>query len=203
MNHKDIIHFKPPYRSQLNGAPSAISLKLPQNKILRWLAIGLLGIFSGCATLPSVATDMPTPKAEPIRLEGARGPLSIEQSKAILARLQARTKETSIFDRHLALEEAIVGSPLVVGNKVVLLEDGPATFQAMFTAIKNAKDHINMETYIIEDDEVGKRFADALIAKQAQGVPVNFIYDSVGAMNTPKEFFKRLTDSGIKVLAGC
>jgi cardiolipin synthase len=200
MNHKDIIHFTVPSGSKINGAFSAVSLKLPQNKIWRWLAIGLLGIFSGCATLPSVATDMPTPKAEPIRLEGARGPLSIEQSKAILARLQARTKETSIFDRHLALEEAIVGSPLVVGNKVVLLEDGPATFQAMFTAIQNAKDHINMETYIIEDDEVGKRFADALIAKQAQGVPVNFIYDSVGAMGAPKEFFKRLTDSGIKVL---
>ena len=138
--------------------------------------------------------------AKPIQLEGARGPLSSQQGKAILNRLQSGGKETSIFDRHLAVEEAIVGSPLVVGNKVVLLQDGPATFQAMFTAIRNAKDHINMETYIIEDDEVGKRFADALIEKQAQGVPVNFIYDSVGAINAPKEFFKRLTDSGIKVL---
>ena len=88
----------------------------------------------------------------------------------------------------------------MVGNKVVLLPDGPATFQRMFTAIRNAKDHINMETYIIEDDEVGNRFSDALIRKQAQGVQVNFIYDSVGSINTPAAFFKRLTDSGIKVL---
>src|SRR6202158_5756771 len=70
----------------------------------------------------------------------------------------------------------------------------------MFDAIRNAKDHINMETYIIEDDEVGKKFADALIKKQSQGVQVSFIYDSVGGSNAPKEFFKHLTDNGVKVL---
>ena len=138
--------------------------------------------------------------AQPVQLEGARGPLSPQQSKAILDRLRSRGEATSIFDRHLALEEAIVGSPLTVGNKVALLQDGPATFKLMFAAIRNAKDHINMETYIIEDDEVGNRFSDALIRKQAQGVQVNFIYDSVGSINTPAAFFKRLTDSGIKVL---
>ena len=138
--------------------------------------------------------------AQPVQLEGARGPLTPQQSKAILDRLRSRGEATSIFDRHLALEEAIVGSPLTVGNKVALLQDGPATFKLMFAAIRNAKDHINMETYIIEDDEVGNRFSDALIRKQAQGVQVNFIHDSVGSINTPAAFFKRLTDSGIKVL---
>ena len=94
--------------------------------------------------------------------------------------------------RHLALEQAVAGSPLVLGNRVVLLEDGPTTYQAMFAAIAAARDHINMETYILEDDEVGQRFADALIAKQQQGVQVNLIHDSVGTLGTPKEFFKRL-----------
>lgn len=161
---------------------------------------GLLAALAGCSSLPTIVPDMARRPAQPVQLEGARGPLTAQQSKAILDRLKSRGEATSIFDRHLALEEAIVGSPLMVGNKVVLLEDGPATFQAKITAIRNAKNHINMETYIIEDDEVGKRFADALIEKQAQGVPVNFIYDSVGAINVPKAFFKRLTDSGIKVL---
>ena len=70
----------------------------------------------------------------------------------------------------------------------------------MFAAIENAKDHINMETYIIEDDEIGQRFAELLISKQHSGVQVNFIYDSVGAINTPKEFFKPLKESGVNVL---
>jgi cardiolipin synthase len=57
-----------------------------------------------------------------------------------------------------------------------------------------------MENYIIEDDEVGRKFADALVEKQAEGVQVTFIYDSVGAIKAPKEFFKHLTDNGVKVL---
>ena len=169
-------------------------------KIAGCLAAVFLAALAGCSSLPTIVPDMATRPARPVQLEGARGPLSSQQSKAILNRLKSRGEETNIFDRHLALEEAIVGSPLVVGNKVVLLQDGPATFQTMFAAIHDAKDHINMETYIIEDDEVGNRFADALIEKQAQGVQVNLIYDSVGAINAPREFFKRLTDSGIQVL---
>jgi len=167
------------------------------NNMAGWLAAVSLAALAGCGSLPTIVPDMETRPARPVQLEGAHGPLSARQSKAILDRLKSRGDETNIFDRHLALEEAIVGSPLVVGNKVVLLQDGPATFQAMFTAVRNAKDHINMETYIIEDDEVGNRFADALIEKQAEGVQVNLIYDSVGSINAPREFFKRLSDSGI------
>jgi cardiolipin synthase len=83
---------------------------------------------------------------------------------------------------------------------VLLLQDGPATYQAMYAAILAARDHINMETYVLEDDEVGQRFAQALIAKQQQGVQVNLIRDSAGTFGTPVAFFKGLADSGIKVL---
>lgn len=161
----------------------------------------MLTVVAGCSSLPTISPGMAFRPSKPVQLKSAHGlPLSYQQSKMILDRLKEHGKETNIFDRHLALEEAIVGSPLVVGNKVVLLQDGPETYQAMFTAISNAKDHINMETYIIEDDEVGQRFAAALIEKQSQGIQVNFIYDSVGALQVPQEFFKRLTDNGIKVL---
>ena len=85
-------------------------------------------------------------------------------------------------------------------HKVELLIDGPTTYDAMFAAIENAKDNINMETYIFEDDEVGQHFADLLIAKQRNGVQVNLIYDSVGTFYTPKEFFTPLKESGVNVL---
>jgi len=159
-----------------------------------------LAAAAGCGTLPTIVPDMGQRPSRAVRLEGARGPLSAQESKAILVRLESRGVETGIFERHLALEEGVAGSPLTVGNKVVLLQDGPATFQAMFEAIGSAKDHIHMETYIIEDDEVGRKFAAALTAKQAQGVEVALIYDSVGALGTPKEFFKHLKDNGVKVV---
>ena len=185
----------------MTAFPGSLMQSVGRFRIARRLAAGLLvALGAGCSSLPTIVPDMARRPAQPVQLEGARGPLTSQQSKAILDRLKSRGEETSIFDRHLALEEAIVGSPLMVGNKVVLLQDGPATFEPMLTAIRHAKDHINMETYVIEDDATGNRFADALIEKQGQGVQVNFIYDSVGAIDAPRAFFKRLTDSGINVL---
>ncbi len=171
----------------------------------RFMRAGALAAFAlaaavGCTALPVINPDMALRPSRPVQLEGARGPLTAQQSKAVLAKLAARGEETSIFDRHLALEESIAGSPLVTGNKVTLLQDGPATYQAMLAAIRGAERHIDLETYIIEDDEVGNRFADALIEKQSRGVQVSLLYDSVGSMNTPKAFFQRLADSGVKVL---
>jgi len=160
----------------------------------------VLTLLVGCTSIPTMVPDMAMKSSQPVILNGANGELSAKQSKAILAKLQKNGDDTNIFDKHLALEAAIVGSSLVVGNKVELLIDGPATYEAMFTAIEQAKDHINMETFIIEDDEIGQRFSKALIAKQASGVQVNLIYDSVGSINTPTTFFDALRASGINVL---
>jgi cardiolipin synthase len=135
-----------------------------------------------------------------VQLDGIHGPLSAERSKAILERLKSTGAETDIFDEHLAIEESIVGSPLTEGNKVDLLQDGPTTYQSMIKAVEAARDHINMETYILDDDEVGQRFATALIARQQKGVQVNLIRDSVGTLGTPSAFFSRLTEAGVKVL---
>jgi cardiolipin synthase A/B len=158
-----------------------------------------LVLAAGCATLPTLNPDLAR-RPQAVQIEGPTRPLTAAQTKAVLDRLQRGGKETSIFERHLALEQEIVGSPLLTGNRAVLLQDGPDTYDAMVSAIRAARDHINLETYIIEDDEVGQRFADELIAKQRQGVQVNFIYDSVGALGTPREFFERLRETGIRVL---
>jgi cardiolipin synthase len=70
----------------------------------------------------------------------------------------------------------------------------------MFAAMRAAKDHIHLETYIFADDDIGRQFADLLLEKQAAGVQVNLIYDSVGCLNTPREFFARLSKGGVQVL---
>jgi cardiolipin synthase len=163
---------------------------------LIWLDLVLL---AGCSSLPVIVPDMAR-ATTPTQLDSAKGPLSPARSRAILAGLERGADDTNIFDRHLALEQAVSDSPLLTGNRVRLLQDGPDTYRAMFAAILAARDHINMETYILEDDEVGRRFADALIEKQRQGVQVNLIYDSVGTLGTPAEFFQRLRDSGIRTL---
>jgi cardiolipin synthase A/B len=155
---------------------------------------------SGCLSYPNVASPSQTPAGQPVRVSGAKGPLSAKDSAAIIDELKRKSGNPDILARHIALEEAIAGTPLVAGNRTTLLEDGPATYKSMFEAIRNARDHINLETYIFEDDEVGQRFADALIEKQSRGVQVNIIYDSLGSVKAPSEFFDRLRKAGIRVL---
>jgi cardiolipin synthase A/B len=164
------------------------------------LSILYLTALSACASVPILVPDMAMQSPKKISLENGRGVISAEKSKNIIAQIKKNGLETNIFDKHLALISEIAGSPLMVGNKVDLLVDGPSTYAAMLNAIENAKDHINMETYIIEDDEIGQQFAAILVAKQQGGVQVNLIYDSAGSVNTPKEFFSKLKVAGINVL---
>lgn len=156
---------------------------------------------SACATLPSVDYLKGTldPKAAPT-IENARGNnLSPAQVKAMLAR---HLRNSGIdMEARAALEEAATGSPLIAGNKVDLLYDGPQTMNAMLTAIGDARDNINLETYIFDQDELGLRFAELLIAKQRAGVDVNIMYDSVGTFGTPDAFFARMKDAGIHLTA--
>ena len=160
-----------------------------------------LAFVAGCTSLPTFTPDLAR-RVPPMQVQmaGARGPLSAAESKAVLDRLRAKGGGSDVLERHLALEQEIGGGPLVVDNQVKLLQDGPATYEAMLAAIAAAKDHVNMETYILEGDAVGQRFADALIAKQRAGVQVNLIYDSVGTLSTPKAYFERLAASGMRLL---
>lgn len=154
----------------------------------------------GCKSLPHMVPDLAFRTSAGVRLAGARGPLSAVQSQAVLQRLAAHGEPTSIFMRHLALEEEVAGSPLTTGNDVVLLKDGPATYRAMLEAIEAARDHIHLETYIFDDDVVGRRFANALLRQRERGVAVHVIRDSVGTLSTPQAFFQRLMDGGVQVL---
>ncbi|MEO8311264.1 MAG: phospholipase D-like domain-containing protein [Caldimonas sp.] len=147
-----------------------------------------------------ITPDMAQPDPAGVQFQAANGRIvSPQRSKELLDKLGG-AERSDVLARHLALEQAVADSPLVLGNRVVILENGPNTYAAMFSAIAAARDSINMETYILEDDEVGRKLADALIAKQGQGVQVNLIHDGVGTLGTKKEYFKRLSDAGINVV---
>lgn len=165
-----------------------------------FLTAGLMNVI-GCATLPDVESKMAQPHARQVRFEDAHGPVSAARSDAILERLEGKDGASEILQKHLAYEQAVnADSPLVLGNKLTLLQNGPATYQAMFAAIGAAKDSINLETYIFDDDESGRQFATLLLERQAAGVQVNVIRDSVGGIATPAAFYDRLRAGGVQLL---
>jgi cardiolipin synthase len=166
------------------------------------LSVSILCLGSGCATLPNVSEKMdaaPTDQ-EPRQIVSAKGLLSPKQSQTIMERLQRSVAPTDVLERYIAVVESVTESPLTKGNKVTLLANGQAAYAAMFKAMRGATDHINLETFIIDDDDVGREFSDLLLKKQAEGVQVNLIYDSVGSITNPAAFFQRLRDAGIQVV---
>lgn len=131
-------------------------------------------------------------------LVNAQGKLSDKDAAVVLAR---RLGSSKLNAQALAsLEEAATGRPLIAGNRVTLLFDGPRTIAAMMAAVAGAEDTVNLETYLFDQDPLGMAFADLLIAKQRAGVQVCIIYDCVGTLGTPQTFFDRMEQAGIRLL---
>lgn len=92
------------------------------------------------------------------------------------------------------------GAPLIRGNYVQLLRNAEENYPAWLDAIHAAKRHIHFESYIIHDDQIGLKFAEALIAKAQQGVRVRLIYDWMGGFGkTSRRFWNRLRMGGVEV----
>jgi len=87
----------------------------------------------------------------------------------------------------------------VGGNQARLLVDGPRTHRAMFEAMAAARDHINLQTYILDGGELGQKLAALLAEKVKSGVKVHLMYDGVGSIGTPNAYFQGLRNAGIAV----
>lgn len=83
------------------------------------------------------------------------------------------------------------------GHSIQLLKSGESFFEATEKAIDEAKQYIHFQTYIIDDDETGKRIVAALIRAAERGVRVYFLLDAYGGSSFPKELIKKVEDAGI------
>jgi cardiolipin synthase A/B len=86
------------------------------------------------------------------------------------------------------------------GNRVSLLRDGPATFDAMISLIEAAQSSVSLESYIFRADDVGARFARVLEAAVERGVTVRVLTDWVGARGTRRRFLRDLRVAGVELL---
>jgi cardiolipin synthase A/B len=101
--------------------------------------------------------------------------------------------------------EGILGrvsdAPLREGNSIALLKNGPDTYDDWLQAIAGAQRWIHLDNYIIANDEIGNKFADALSAKAAEGVQVRVLHDWFGCMNVPRSFWRGMREAGVEVKA--
>jgi cardiolipin synthase len=85
------------------------------------------------------------------------------------------------------------------GNKVDLYREGPGVFDAICAAVEAAGDSVHLVYYIWDDDELGARMRDALVAAARRGIEVRLLLDDVGCYATPDAFFAPLVAAGGKV----
>ncbi len=100
--------------------------------------------------------------------------------------------------QQIRLARSLTGAYFYAGNDVEIFTDGKSKFDRLIEDIRNARSTINIQYYIFEDDNVGNRVADALIAKAREGVKIRLIYDHVGSFHVKNRFFRRLREAGIE-----
>jgi cardiolipin synthase len=119
-----------------------------------------------------------------------------------ITRKLAETGDTALLDYHLAAMRDIGAPPLLTGNAVELLIDGPRTYRAMFAAIEQAREYVLVESFIFEEAVEGDRKLSALLAAATRrGVRVYVIYDAIGSLTTEKEFLEGLRASNVALCA--
>ncbi len=184
----------------------AAGLRAPPVPALRralpWLLASSL--LAACATVPEYDPTMGrTATVAKPEIIGTAGPLPAAESRALLLRLGGGEPGVGgMLWRHLTIEQAVAETPLIAGNRIQLLRDGPASFQAIFAAIHAARQRIDLEYFIFEDVEFnGEKLGDLLTAKRREGVTVNIIIDSFGTSATPAAFLERLRAAGVTIVA--
>lgn len=91
--------------------------------------------------------------------------------------------------------------PFTVNNRVDVFEDGNKKFDRLIEDIKNAKEHIHLEYFIIKDSDIGRKIKDILIKKAQQGVQIRILYDDVGCWRCwfRRDFFNEMKKNGIRI----
>ncbi|MBB6095043.1 cardiolipin synthase [Povalibacter uvarum] len=154
-----------------------------------------------------LCTGCATPKARPVvpgetvapAIVTASGALSEAKAEQLVDRRLAPAQDDEHVRELIDAFRAQADAPLVAGNRVSLLIDGPQTLAAIRKSIESAKHHVHVETYIFADDEVGHEFSDLLIARRRAGLEVRVIYDAIGSVTTPGAFFDRMREAGVEV----
>jgi len=103
------------------------------------------------------------------------------------------------MDQIRILIEKHAGFSLSTDNELELLKDGEDTFKRIFEALQAAEESIHVQYYIFEEGELADRLLDLFVRKEAAGVEVRLIYDSIGSLSLSRGYLKRLRDAGIEV----
>jgi cardiolipin synthase len=123
-----------------------------------------------------------------------------KQIQTIITVMQTdRVVDPSSQPPDLKVFRQLAGFPFTTGNRVALLVDGAATFDAIFKSIDGADQYVLVQFFIVYDDQLGRQLKDRMARKARQGVRVHFLYDEIGSHKLPAAYLDDLLSAGVNV----
>ena len=95
--------------------------------------------------------------------------------------------------------QALSRHPLLPGNQVDTLINGEQAYPAMLESITAARHHILLSTYLLDHDDTGQAFTQALAQAVARGVAVRVLIDGFGDCYSWPRSSRRLRQAGVRV----
>jgi cardiolipin synthase len=92
--------------------------------------------------------------------------------------------------------------PATHSNRFQLITDDVTAFETMISCINDARNTIDIATFVFSYDETGRALLDALTRKAQEGVKVRLLLDTMGSLKAylfQKHYFKKLQTAGGEV----
>lgn len=114
--------------------------------------------------------------------------LDASDHPAVEAHHVVNPDESDDYNVLVHLTENAGGLPVVAGNSIGLTTNTATAIDMLIAEIDAAQQHVHLLFYIFQDDEVGRRVADALVRAVQRGVACRVLADAVGS----RQLFRRL-----------
>ncbi len=179
--------------------PHLLLLNKRPTATLAWLWAILLFPIVGAGLYLAIGTERVKRRRMKLSRE-FRGKERLVSARADTAETSARLAgETSLAPEAQRLFDglsAITHLPLGTASGLRILHKAPAFYEALRESIRQAKQHIHIESYIWRDDEVGKEFLGLLLDAARRGVTVRLLLDEFGCWGLHERTFRPLIEAG-------
>lgn len=92
--------------------------------------------------------------------------------------------------------ELLADARLRRARSMTVLTNGEQFYEAVLSDLSSARQSINLEAYIFNESQIGRRYVEVLAERAAAGVAVKVVLDAVGSVTLTDEFFDPITDAG-------
>jgi len=107
--------------------------------------------------------------------------LSLAYWRSLRSDMLAEPGPDPARDFNDALNRLFPDNPLLRGNRLAPLVCGDEAYPAMLEAIRQARHHIHLQTFILGHEEIGRQFLEALKERAENGVQVRVLFDTFGS----------------------